>query len=73
MNNLTPLVSIGIPAYNRPIGLSRLIRQVQNQTYANIEIIISDNCSDNIEVKEAALSAAKLDSRINYIRQASNI
>jgi glycosyltransferase involved in cell wall biosynthesis len=68
-----PLVSIGIPAYNRPIGLSRLIKQIQSQTYSNLEIIISDNCSDNTEVQESALSFAKLDSRIKYIRQPTNI
>ena len=71
--NSAPLVSIGIPTYNRPLGLSRLIEQIQNQTYTNIEILISDNCSDNLEVKNVALSFAELDNRIKYIRQNSNI
>ena len=58
---------------NRPIGLSRLIEQIQNQTYKNIEIIISDNYSENLEVKNVVLSYAEFDKRIKYIRQSSNI
>jgi glycosyltransferase involved in cell wall biosynthesis len=73
MNKKNPLVSVGIPAYNRPKGLSRLIKQIQNQSYKNIEIIISDNCSENEEVEKVALSLAESDNRIKYIRQTSNI
>ena len=47
IENKHPLVSVGIPTYNRPKGLKRLLKQIQNQTYKNIEIIVSDNCSEN--------------------------
>ena len=40
-----PLVTVGIPTYNRPKGLERTLQCILNQTYANLEIIISDNCS----------------------------
>ena len=43
-----PLVSIIVPVYNqRPDFLRECIESVINQTYTNIEIIISDNHSTN--------------------------
>jgi glycosyltransferase involved in cell wall biosynthesis len=66
-----PLVSIGIPTYNRANSyLKHALRSAVNQTYKNIEIIVSDNCSpDNTEsvVKEFN------DPRIRYYRQKENI
>ncbi|MDF0652881.1 MAG: glycosyltransferase family 2 protein [Nitrospira sp.] len=67
----TPLISIGIPTYNRANTYLRCaLRSAVNQTYKNIEIIVSDNCSlDNTEsvVKEFD------DPRIRYYRQKENI
>ena len=42
-----PLVSIGIPTYNRPKELERCIKNLLHQTYENIEIIICDNNSED--------------------------
>jgi glycosyltransferase involved in cell wall biosynthesis len=70
-NHMPPLVSIGIPTYNRASSyLKAALRSAVNQTYKNIEIIVSDNCSsDNTEsvVKEFN------DPRIRYYRQQENI
>ena len=40
-----PLVSVIIPTYNRPHYLKQAIASVVQQTYTNIEIIVSDDCS----------------------------
>ena len=67
----TPLVSIGIPTYNRASRLPNAIKSILQQDYTNLEIVISDNCSpDNTEEVCRALAAE--DSRIRYFRQPEN-
>jgi glycosyltransferase involved in cell wall biosynthesis len=39
------LVSVIIPTYNRPKYLKQAIESAVKQTYKNIEIIVSDDCS----------------------------
>ena len=45
--NCKPLVSICIPLYNNEKYIEDCIFSCLNQTYENIEIIISDNCSND--------------------------
>lgn len=70
-DSTSPLVSIGIPTYNRAGSyLKHALRSAVRQTYENIEIIISDNCSsDNTELVVKEFD----DSRIRYYRQKENI
>lgn len=42
-----PLVSIGIPAYKQPFFLKKCLESIVEQTYKNIEIIITDDSPDN--------------------------
>lgn len=68
MNN--PIVSICIPAYNRPEYLRMAIKSVLNQSFYNFELIISDDCSPinlNLIVSEFR------DDRIKYFRQKNNL
>lgn len=64
-----PLVSVGIPTYNRPEGLRRTLLQITAQTYANLEIVVSDNCSTMAEVYEVAAHFADIDPRVRIVRQ----
>jgi glycosyltransferase involved in cell wall biosynthesis len=66
-----PLVTIGIPTYNRADGFLRdAIQSALDQSYKNVEIIVSDNCSrDNT----SNLVNAFKDSRIQYYRHKVNI
>ncbi|MGQ0828888.1 MAG: glycosyltransferase family 2 protein [Bacteroidota bacterium] len=70
---MNSLVSVGIPTYNRPEGLKRSLEQISAQTYTNLEIIVSDNCSNNKEVKEIVEEFVRKDPRVKYYRQTSNI
>jgi glycosyltransferase involved in cell wall biosynthesis len=72
-NEEQPLVSVGIPTYNRPSGLRRTLECITQQTYPNLEIIVSDNCSPDVEVAKVVQSFIELDHRIKYFRQPENI
>ncbi|MHC5935301.1 glycosyltransferase family 2 protein [Nostoc sp.] len=65
-----PLVSVIIPTYNRPEYLKQAIASAIKQTYQNIEIIISDNCSSE---NPQALVASFGDSRIKFWRHQQNV
>ncbi|WP_375509617.1 glycosyltransferase family 2 protein [uncultured Nostoc sp.] len=65
-----PLVSVIIPTYNRPEYLKQAIASAVKQTYQNIEIIVSDNCS--LENPQA-LVASFGDSRIRFWRHQQNV
>jgi len=67
-----PLVSVGIPTYNRPDGLRRTLECITGQTYKNLEIIISDNCSPGPETENVANEFIARDDRIRYYRQEKN-
>ncbi len=64
------LVSVIIPTYNRPEYLQQAIASAVNQTYQNIEIIVSDNCSTD-NTQEIVESFA--DFRIKFWRQPRNL
>lgn len=60
------LVSIGIPAYNKPDGLRHTLECITSQTYNNLEIIISNDGSPNINTEVIVLEYSKRDPRIKY-------
>lgn len=66
------LVSVGIPAYDRPEGLRRTLECITGQTHKNLEIIISNDCSPDPETQVVALEFAEKDSRIQYFCQQEN-
>ena len=66
-NERLPLVSLGIPTYNRSQSLKKTIQSVQQQTYPNMEIIIADNASSD-ETMGMVEEMMLKDTRIKYIR-----
>lgn len=68
-----PLVSVGIPAYNRPESLRKVLESILGQTYTNLEIIVSDDCSPNAEVRKVGEEYAARDSRVSFYPQATNL
>lgn len=67
-----PLVSVGLPTRNRAHLLPTALRSLLNQTYRNMEFIVSDNASTD-ETEHVVLSLKEKDPRIRYIKQRENI
>lgn len=67
-----PLVSIGVPTYNRAAFLRQSLEMIRAQDYPNLEINISDNHSDD-DTEHVCRKAAAADPRIRYHRQPRNI
>lgn len=70
MNN-TPLVSVGIPTYNRADSLRQAVESVLAQGYSNLELVISDNGSTD-HTKRVCEEFCARDNRVTYIRQSTN-
>src|SRR5262245_51423317 len=69
---LQPLVSIGMPVFNGERYLEAAIRSNLNQSYENLELIISDNAStDRTEAICRDLAAS--DARVKFHRNGRNI
>lgn len=69
--DLTPLVSVVIPAYNREATLARAVESVRAQSHRNLEIIVVDDGSTDGTVAVANDRAAA-EPRLKVIRQARN-
>ena len=40
-----PLVTVGIPVFNGEASILKALNSILDQSYKNLEIIVSDNCS----------------------------
>ena len=70
---MIPLVTVGIPTYNRLHGLKKTLECITAQTYKNLEIIVSDNHSPCSDVTETMIKSFALkDNRIRYFMQMEN-
>ena len=77
--NSIPLVSIGIPVKDGfknksedDINLSKVLDSILNQSYNNLEILISDNCSSD-ETSSYLEKLSKTDKRIKIFNQSNQI
>jgi len=65
-------IAIGLPVYNGENFLSAAIESILAQTCGDFDLVISDNAStDNTE--EICQAYVRKDSRIQYIRQSTNV
>jgi glycosyltransferase involved in cell wall biosynthesis len=66
-----PLVSVGIPTFNRAEKLARAVGSVLAQDYPHLEVVICDNASEDA-TESLCRSVAATDDRVVYHRQAVN-
>ena len=71
-----PLLSIAIPAYDRPDALmyavERFVQQISGRFEDEVEIVVSDDCSPNDSLKPVRMLAARHDF-LRYRRYETNI
>jgi glycosyltransferase involved in cell wall biosynthesis len=67
-----PRLSIGLPVYNGSRYVAESIEALLGQTYADFELVISDNASTD-DTGDICRRYEKLDSRVRYFRQARNV
>ncbi|HWH44523.1 MAG TPA: glycosyltransferase family 2 protein [Thermoleophilaceae bacterium] len=67
-----PLVSIGVPTFNRAERLTRAVESVLRQTHERIEVTILDNASGD-GTEQIAREIAERDARVRYVRHPRNI
>jgi len=65
-----PLVTIGVPTYNRPEELLETIRQIKEQTFQNLQVIICDNGGS---VTDDIIKKIEHDVRFEVIHNSENI
>ena len=67
-----PTLSVGLPVYNGERYLAESLDALLAQTYADFELIISDNASTD-RTAEICREYAARDPRIRYVRQPVNV
>ncbi len=73
MSTNNPLVSIGIPTYNRPEELRLMLEVLLAQTYEPLDIIIVDNASTDTAVETVGQEYAARYRQIRYVRNHENV
>jgi glycosyltransferase involved in cell wall biosynthesis len=72
VSRVEPFVSIGLPVRNGERTIGRAVGSVLEQDYAHLELVISDNASDD-GTEELCREFARSDARVRYVRQPENI
>ncbi len=68
-----PLVSVILATYNGYQYLEEVLLSIRNQTYPHLEILIIDDASSDIRVKQIIDGMIMQDNRIRYLRNATNM
>jgi glycosyltransferase involved in cell wall biosynthesis len=72
LSPVEPLVSIGLPVRNGERHVGEAVRSVLDQEHGRLELVISDNASDD-GTEEICRQLAGSDVRVRYYRQARDI
>ena len=67
-----PLVSIAVPTRNRASSLRKSLETIRAQDYSPIEILVSDNCSED-DTEQVCREVMAADPRMRYVRHEKNI
>lgn len=68
----SPLVSVIIPCYNAEKYVEEAVRSIMNQSYKNLEIIVTDDCSTD-NTLQLLKNLANEDNRIKIIENNENL
>jgi len=68
----SPLVTIGVPVYNGQDKIEKAIHSLLNQTYHEIQVVISDNASTD-DTREICDRICAEDARVSFVRQPFNL
>ena len=67
-----PAVTVGLPTFNRAAGLRRAAESVLAQSWSDLELVISDNASED-ETASICEELERRDARVRVIRHAQNV
>jgi glycosyltransferase involved in cell wall biosynthesis len=67
--NISPMVSVVVPTFNRPDMLSRALKSILGQAYKSFEIIVVNDAGEDVEDLIAPLNKKN---NITYIRHRKN-
>ncbi len=73
MPEKTPLVTIGIPTYQRPVLLARALECVARQTCSEMEVLVSDNATPGSEVEAVVDQFRARIPRLKFVKQPVNV
>jgi glycosyltransferase involved in cell wall biosynthesis len=72
MSESYPLVTIGIPTYNRYEQLQNCLEKALEQDYPNYEVLVSDNSQDE-EIPLWLVDLIETEDKLTYVKQSKNI
>ena len=71
-SSLAPLVTIGIPTFNRATTLQRSLNSALSQTHHRLEVLVFDDASSD-DTEAICREYAARDSRVRYVRHARRL
>ena len=70
---MKPLVTIGIPTFNRPELLARTLASVARQEYPNLEVIVADNAAESDEARAVVERYQPTLAGLKFVKHERNI